>query len=471
MEVFDPKFDSKTPIGEMNFVGAVRAYFDLFTQNCNQDTKDTYIRDYNERIFPLIKPSLAIKDYTEETIEFYRVQLQKLHHYDDATIRSRYDHLLSDPCEVYFETLGIRNNPFWGAGFKFCESEEETKQEKLLKIRKSLTIQEELRAKDYLLKSPGTDDGVLVGLAIMFLAALRNAEACGLNFGDLIEFEFHAGRYYLRVYETTGADSNVLKLGGKTYNAPRYVPIPKVLSDFLLRRKEYIQSEVAFPLVDKDGKVYESVEMLPIVCRKNHFSVRCGTKDLSDAGRNLLRYQLKMSEEQVSGINVIIREELDDLGEKEPTAYLFRRNMATHLYSLGFSQFQIQYYMGHRLENTDLKRSDFTDEELLYEMSVLLDAHPLNENRRPCSTLTNLTVREAWENVPEVEIKINPQDQVKRYYLKVINRELNDPLKFSISGQDCSIELHSTADGSKQSSGVNITKQINAAYSNEKTPR
>lgn len=471
MAAFDLKFSGKTPTGEMNFIGAVKAYFDLFKQDCNTETKNTYIQDYNERIFPLINPALAIKDYTPETIDLCRARLQELHHYDDATMRSRYNHLLSEPCETYFQVTGITDSPFWGAGFKFNKSDEETIQEKLLKIRKSLTIQEELRAKTYLLKTPKTDDGTVIGLAVMFLAALRNAEACGLNFGDLIEFEFHKGRYYLRVYETTKEDSNSLKLGGKTYNAPRFVPVPKVLSDLLLQRKEYIRSKVTFPLVDKTGKIHETVDSLPIACRKDHFSVRCSTKDLSDAGRNLLRYQLKMSEEQVSGISVIIREEWDDLGEKEPTTYLFRRNMATHLYTLGFSQFQIQYYMGHRLENTDLKRSDFTDEELLYEMSALLDAHPLNENDNLCVTLTNLVERKDWGNVPKVEIKIDAQDCLKRYYLKMSNRELGDPLEFDISGQNCSIEVHSTVNMSKLRSEINITKQTTTAYKREKVSK
>lgn len=471
MKAFDFKFSGKTPVGEMNFIGAVIAYFDLFTQDCNPETKDTYIQDYNERIFPLINPALAIKDYTPEIIDLYHARLQELNHYDDATMRSRYNHLLLDPCETYFEVEGIKDSPFWGVGLKFSKSDDETIQEKLLKIRKSLTIQEELQAKMYLLKTPEADDGTVIGLAVMFLAALRNAEACGLSFGDLIEFEFHKGRYYLRVYETTGADSNDLKLGGKTDNAPRFVPIPRVLSDLLLRRKEYIQSKVTFPHVDKAGTVHETVNSLPVVCRKDRFSVRCDTKDLSNAGRHLLRHQLKMSEDQVSGINVIIRETLDDLGEKEPTTYLFRRNMATHLYTLGFSQLQIQYYMGHRLENTDLKRSDFTDEELLYEMSALLDTHPLNESGSLCTTLTNSVEREDWDNVPEVAIKIDAQDCLKRYYLKVSNRELGDPLEFGISGQNYSVEVHSTVKMSKQSSEVNITKQINAAYRSAKASK
>jgi len=270
----------------------------------------------------------------------------------------------------------------------------------------------------------------------MFLAAARNSEACGVNYGDLLEFHEYPGRYYLRLYETTQADSNVLKLGGKTTNAPRLIPIPKVLSDFLLQRKAYLQSTIIFPYTDEDGNVHETIDTFPIACRKRRYSVRCSRKDLTDAGRNLLQHDLKLDEEQVSGINVIIQEGLDDLGEKDPTSYLFRRNLATHLRALGFTQIQIQYYMGHRLENTDLERSDFVDEELLHGMSVLLDEHPLNESNACNLNLANVEETECWENIPSVNLTIGPQTQTKSYYIKAANRELGDALKIVVAGND-----------------------------------
>lgn len=44
-----------------------------------------------------------------------------------------------------------------------------------------------------------------------------------------------------------------------------------------------------------------------------------------------------------------------DLGEKDVTTYLLRRNMATHLYTLGFTVLESQYFMGHKMEGTALK--------------------------------------------------------------------------------------------------------------------
>lgn len=468
MEVLSPVFEGRTPFGEMNFIGAVRTYFDLTTEGCNEETKDTYIKNYNERIFPVISPAVAIKDYTEETIADIRQRIKDQNNFDEGTLRSRYDHLLTDPCEAFFEASGLDYNPIWGSRFKLRENDDEPREEKVMRTKKSLSPTEELKTKKALLSDPETDDGAMVGLATMFLSALRNSEACGLNFGDLVEFEYHKGRYYLRVYETTSANSNLLKLGGKTYNSPRLVPIPKALSDFLLRRKKFIESVVTFPVTDKAGNVHETVDTLPIVCRKNSFTVRCDTKDLSVAGKNLLRYKLRIGEERVCALNVAINEDWEEFGEKDVTTYLFRRNMATHLHALHFTPLQIQYYMGHRLENADLKRSDFTDQELLYEMSVLLHAHPLNEDIELCETLDETTARCEWKDAPEVKLNVAPQREEKHYYLKISNREIGDPLKLHISGEGCNISIHTSAEVQALSSEVNITKQIRATYGKEK---
>ena len=55
-ESFDLSFRTLTPDNKLNFIGAVVRYFDVFTNEFNDETKNTYIRDYNNRIFPMINP-------------------------------------------------------------------------------------------------------------------------------------------------------------------------------------------------------------------------------------------------------------------------------------------------------------------------------------------------------------------------------------------------------------------------------
>ena len=49
-ESFDLSFRTLTPDNKLNFIGAVVRYFDVFTNEFNDETKNTYIRDYNNRI-------------------------------------------------------------------------------------------------------------------------------------------------------------------------------------------------------------------------------------------------------------------------------------------------------------------------------------------------------------------------------------------------------------------------------------
>ena len=58
-ESFDLSFRTLTPDNKLNFIGAVVRYFDVFTNEFNDETKNTYIRDYNNRIFPMINPGTA----------------------------------------------------------------------------------------------------------------------------------------------------------------------------------------------------------------------------------------------------------------------------------------------------------------------------------------------------------------------------------------------------------------------------
>lgn len=63
--------------------------------------------------------------------------------------------------------------------------------------------------------------------------------------------------------------------------------------------------------------------------------------------------------------------------EKEPTTYLFRRNCATHLYQLGFAPSEIQYWMGHEIEDPFTKRSFFADPDQIYALKERWSRHPV----------------------------------------------------------------------------------------------
>ena len=425
-EAFNPKFHQLTPQGKLNFIGAVNRYFNIINENVASETADIYIRDYNERIFPIISPGKAIDEYDEIYIDELLSILKKQHNYNEVTIESRYRHLLTDPCDAYYKDTSLsktRGNPFWGAGYKLGENTSPDGIESvLLRIPKSLDLSLELKAAKMLL-DPTTDDGAKIGLAIMLCCGVRNNEAAGFNFGDFSEILDHSGHYLLRLTRTSKRDSNERKAGGKTRNAPRRLPLIRRFSDFIIARKEYLLSKIQFPFTDKKGVVFTSIDDLPIACRDTDYTVPCNASDLTSAGRAFLRDDLKMREQTVCGLSYIIKTPEYEVTDKDPTTYLLRRNFATHLYTLGFPTEWSRYYMGHRIEDDDLKRSDFNDEGFLYQMSKLLERHPLNE----------------IEYSPE-RITVSASDFNHQYVL-IENSELNDPMSVSIHCRECSASI------------------------------
>lgn len=454
---------TETPRGDMNFIGAAVAFFDEITRNCNQDTKETYIGDYNDRIFPLIDELLPISAYTEQTLEELYACLQREKNYSESTMLGRCHHLLYDPFEAYQRWF----SPVWYKRGRKSKRDAIAAGEQLLKTPKSLSVKQELLAAQILLENPKTRKGEYIGLSLMFLSALRNAEACGLNFGDALELREYPGCYYLQVYKTTIGNRNMLKGSGKTRNAPRNVPIPKVLYDFIKAREEVIVSSVAFPCTDRRGRVFRSVLELPIACRGEDYAERCGAADLTEAGRKLLRETLRISTEELELLEDYIemaKDSSEDIDEHEPTAYLFRRNMATHLYQLGFTPLQIYAYMGHDLRDELIERSDFVDEEYLHEMCVLLEKHPLNrmENREVVNAGSAKSV--SRKNTTSMELVFPAGSKVREYQVQIRNREYGDRVKVSIRGGAGAVVITSTNEPEPPRSEINITKATHRQY-------
>ena len=63
--------------------------------------------------------------------------------------------------------------------------------------------------------------------------------------------------------------------------------------------------------------------------------------------------------------------------EKDVTTYAFRRNYATRCHNV-LSRVEIEYLMGHKLSDIRYQRSDFVDEDFLYEMYNKLRSNPVN---------------------------------------------------------------------------------------------
>ena len=103
-----------------------------------------------------------------------------------------------------------------------------------------------------------------------------------------------------------------------------------------------------------------------------------------------------------------------DLREKDPTTYLLRRNLGTHLYLLGLDEAEIQYIMGHSIEDPYIIRNHFENEDLLYEIYRKMKNRPLLNDSDPYETALEINAGHCYHTVssePEVQLSVSPNGQ------------------------------------------------------------
>ena len=118
------------------------------------------------------------------------------------------------------------------------------------------------------------------------------------------------------------------------------------------------------------------MEEQPIACVGSDYGHRAGAHQITAAGRQLFR-SIGMDRRQLAYIDMDLADPHMQDYEKDPSVYRFRRNFGTYLHILGLSEAEIQYVLGHNIEDIHLTRSDFMDEDKLYAIKQKLKRRPL----------------------------------------------------------------------------------------------
>lgn len=315
-----------------------------------------------------------------------------------------------------------------------------------VRTKKSLSVKQEIALMKYLkaqlaLKNPAA------GLLLMYALGLRNNEATGVNFGYIREFTEYPGHYYLIVPQSTDLGANTLKILGKTANSGRKIPLPGLLVELLLDLWEMRVRQARARGFD------DRVEDLPIACNKMPWE-RCSADDLSSAAREMF-LSIGMREGQIIELNQELLEDAqasrDEMEEDEfreiesdPTAYLLRRNFASHMAVLGLRDVEIWYVIGHKIEDEYVQRRAFNDEKLLFALKRKMDERPI---------LNEVMVEQAVLLVPGKTVRLDsskkviigiPVEQIARIQIGAEAREPGDEIKVCIRSENCEGAIHST---------------------------
>lgn len=122
----------------------------------------------------------------------------------------------------------------------------------------------------------------------------------------------------------------------------------------------------------------KDVGQMSVVCTFDSFFQRVASKQIINEERKFFM-EIKANEKQFAYIDAVLdndelRTNLNDV--QDPSAYIFRRNFVTIMSILQLDESEIQYTIGHDIEDNYEKRNDFLNEDRIYEIKKKLQYRP-----------------------------------------------------------------------------------------------
>jgi hypothetical protein len=202
-----------------------------------------------------------------------------------------------------------------------------------------------------------------------------------LDFGEIYELPYYSGCYVAVIKQSTIPNTSILQSSGKTWNAGRRIPIPGRVAAFLLERKAVVTE-----IIDNNGLGID-INTLPVAAAcalyddLTEIGKRLKADDVTEEAKKVFR-QAGIESEVLATLEIEMEEENArlEISESNVTAYLLRRNFATHLKILGVDYPDIQYLLGHCIDDPYINRPDYTDSKL-HQLSERMANRPLANDK------------------------------------------------------------------------------------------
>ena len=451
--------------GRLNYKGVTLKYFEREFNNPDkfkEETLITYGSEYENKIFNYFNDNIAVDDISESFYVDVEERLTDDYGISNITVEHTQRSLITRLVELYFDDPNtIAKNPFKGSSSNFIKKNKNKNIfEVILKIPKSISIGQFDDLFEMLIKDPKTDKGSYPALGAMCCLGTRLNEAAGASFKSILESINRAECFYLVIIETSKLDSQKIKALGKSFNAQRRLFLIERYKNYIIERKEFVKSQLTFPLKDNVGNTINSVDDLPIGCIGNKYNYRCGTIYLSKEGKELLLEVAKMSEDSLGAIETQIKIDEEYVEYKDATTYVLRRNWLTQLRILGLTDDQIEYWAGHSMEDSKMSRGMFGNEDNLYKIYEKISKHPINK-RQITKTIQVQDTFVSVENESSVELSFQEEG---KYAICITEKELNDGIQIEGNLSDEHAEIISIPYSNKPNKTTNITKQLGREF-------
>lgn len=417
-------FDHYTEDKRITAAGVLAKYWEQISKNWNNNTAQGYIDMYNDVIL-LCMDEIALEEYqSKDDYEKLMVDILsgarrggKPSSSFSLSYKKKYRFLVKRILDIAAKN-GECLNVLWGTNFAPPENIDLDKEEEKIRtqLHKSLLPAEEWTLKDLVFSDPHQSGEYMFAL-LMWALGGRPQEIADIQWSDIRPISADGERYVIAlvttVDESSGGPDDVDKsrTGGKTKNMFRFVPISSALRDFLLERREEVETaftkaKEADQASGEDNAKEEnnpkkiipdkihSVGDLHVCCAGDNFFRRCNLRKARNVCRDLLfqigineaifRYFEKQMEQDMANASTTKKAESIWGKEKSVTSYLLRRHFCTILFLLGLSEDEIHYLMGHAFSETkaylSTKRSDFRYPPFLESIWEKMALRPIFNN-------------------------------------------------------------------------------------------
>lgn len=473
-------YHTETPSRLPTFHGVLEKHFDWICERYGWNAPSTltgYSNDYNNFLLRHISDEIPFEELNAEYFTDTLRQMQSEYGHSPGRVN---DFFRLIRCVVAAATANgvVWEDAFVGTAFSpTCSlGEKEYLDKNTLLLKKSFSPAEEILLVSQILEDsvaimPGQNIAILLILELGF----RPGEAANVKFGHIIPVPDRPGKYCIRMISSMEAGSTVEQAGGKTINATRTRPISNELYKILQERKDFVQSMVA-PEID--------ISKLHIACYNHEYLKPCSAQDISVAAKTQFML-MKGNASTLEDLEVMLfqnRFQYAGIQEKDSSTYAMRRNDLTHHKNWGVSLTHSQFSAGHAFSDPRVKRSDFTNDDMLAQLADKTENMPIPQIIKWFRTGVKPSVHQYQQvikpNSAPVVIKneencvlsIDSSDSEQELILIIETREPDDPIVFSIetNGQNTlDGEIEQWQSEATYDDEVNCRAQINRIYRKE----
>lgn len=456
---------------KLTFFGVLVKYYDDIglKYSLSTSTNEQYAKQCEKYIIPRLNDH-PLENYSAEDFDKVISDIRSSEsRCAEATLQIYRRHIIR-VVEMAVGHEGMKD-PLFGVVFMPPTTPKNVETSEKKTLPRSLTVHQQCVIAKTIYSSADAQ-GKNIDLMVEFEAGLRPKETAGLSFGD---FVYQDGFGIAALHNSTIGQGHARHAKMKTKNSYRKVIFSEKASNIIeKRRHEICDLLYASSVVDHALEIVN----IPIAGMDDNPTMPRSSVQVSKEYRALLRdigfdendylaaCRIVASDEFSEAEKHATPEELGFAKVKSPTVYINRRQYCTDMHIVGCTPEEIQYLMGHKIENSAVDRRYYNNSDELKKLAEKLNKRP-SVNESVLSPLQNKLSGDTYKNEDFHEESIQIPLRKGKLRIWVSNHEAIDPITVNIyvpDGVEISGSYYEREDLSPQNKTVNVLTDYYAAF-------